>query len=39
MGQRYRKMEDQKAWPSFSRNQDFAEERGLELKVKMTESG
>ena len=25
MGPRYRKMEDQKPWPGFLRNQDFAE--------------
>ena len=30
MGQRHRKMEDQKPWPGFSRNQDFAEGRGFE---------
>ena len=39
MGQKYRKTEDQKPWPGFSRNQNFAKERGLEPKVKMSESG
>ena len=39
MGQRYRKMEDQKWWPGSSRNQDFAEGRGHEPKVKMSELG
>ena len=29
MGQKYRKTEDQKPWPNFSRNQEFAAERGL----------
>ena len=28
MGQRYHKMEDQKPWPGFSSNQNFAEGRG-----------
>ena len=37
MGRRYRKMEDQKPWPVFLRNQDFAEGRGLTPKVKMSE--
>ena len=37
MGKRYRKTEDQKPFPLFSRNQDFAEERGLKPKVKMSE--
>ena len=32
-------MEDQKPWPGFSRNQDFAEGRGLTPKVKMSELG
>ena len=31
-------MEDQKPWLGFSRNHDFAEERGLEPQVKMSES-
>ena len=39
MGQRYRKTEDQKPRPGFSRKQDFAEERQLEPIVKMSESG
>ena len=39
MGQRYRKTEDQKPWPGFSRNQSFAEERGLEPKVKLFKLG
>ena len=39
MGQRCSKTEDQKRWSGFSRNQDFPEERGFELKVKMSESG
>ena len=38
MGQRYRETEDQKPWPAFSSNQDFAEKRGLESKVKTSES-
>ena len=37
MGPRCRKMEDQRPWPGFSRNQDFAEVRGLAPKVKMSE--
>ena len=37
--QRYHKTEDQKPWPGFSRNQDFAEERGLEPIVKLSKSG
>ena len=37
MGQRYRKTEDQKQWPVFSRNQDFAEEEEREPKVKVFE--
>ena len=32
-------MEDQKPWLGFSRNQDFAEGRGLTPKVKMSELG
>ena len=32
-------MEDQKPWPGFSPNQNFAEGRGLEPKVKMHELG
>ena len=32
--QRYRKMEDQKQWPSLARNQDFAEGGGPEVNVK-----
>ena len=39
MGLRYRKMEDQRPWPGFSRNQDFAEGRGLTPKVKTCELG
>ena len=38
-GPRYHKMEDQKPWPGFSRNQDFAERRGLTPKAKMSELG
>ena len=38
-GPRYCKIEDQKPWPGFSRNQDFAEGRGLRPKVKMSASG
>ena len=33
MGQRYRRIEDQKPWPDLARNQDFAKERGLKPKV------
>ena len=33
MGQRYRKMEDQKPWPGLAHNQDFAKGRGLVPKV------
>ena len=39
MEQRYCKTEDQKPWPGFSCNQDFAEERRLEPNVEMYESG
>ena len=39
MEQRHRKMENQLPWPGFSRNQDFAEERGLETIIKMSEFG
>ena len=39
MGQRYCKMEDQKPWPGFSRNQEFAEKRGLQPKFKISELG
>ena len=39
MGPRYRKMDNQKPWPAFSRNQDFAEGRGLTPNVKVSESG
>ena len=38
MGQRYPKTEDQKPWLDFSRNQDFADGRGLEPKLKLSES-
>ena len=38
MRQRYRKTEDQKPRTNFLRNQDFAEERGLEPKVNMSRS-
>ena len=34
MGQRYRRMEDQKPGPGLACNLDFAEEKGLEPKVK-----
>ena len=39
MGPRYRKMEDQKPWPGFSRNQDFAEGRELTPKIKVSQLG
>ena len=39
MGQRYRKIDDQKPWSVFSSNQDFVEERGQEPKVKLSELG
>ena len=39
MRPRYRGMEDQKPWLGFSRNQDFAEGRGLTPKIKMSELG
>ena len=32
-------MKGQKPWPAFSREQDFAERRGLEPKVKISELG
>ena len=38
-GQRYRKIEDQKLWPSFSRNKDFAEGREVTPKDKKSELG
>ena len=34
MGQRYRRMEDQKPEPGLVCNLDFAKEKGLEPKVK-----
>ena len=34
MGQRYRRMEDQKPWPGLACNLGFAKEKGLEPKVK-----
>ena len=34
MGQKYRKMEGQKPWPGFSRNQDFAKGKEFEPKDK-----
>ena len=34
MGQRYRRMEDKKAWPGMALNQDFAKGRRLKPKVK-----
>ena len=34
MESRYRKMKDKKPWSSFSRNQNFAEGRGLQQKLK-----
>ena len=34
VGQRYRRMEDQKPRPGLARNLDFAKEKGLESKVK-----
>ena len=33
MGQRYRRMEDQKPWPSLARNKDFAKARKLKSKL------
>ena len=40
MEERYRKIEDQKPWlVCVSRDQDFAEGRGLEPNVTMTEMG
>ena len=33
MGQKYRRMEDQKLGPRLPRNQDFAEDGGHERKV------
>ena len=33
MGQRYRRMEDQKPWPGLARNLDFVKE-GIKPKVK-----
>ena len=39
MGQKYRRMDDQKPWFGLALNQDFAEERGFEPKVKMSELG
>ena len=39
MKQRYRKMEDQKPWPGYSRHQDVADWRRLEPKVKLSELG
>ena len=38
MGERC-KMKDQKPWPGFSCNQDFAHRRAHEPKVKMSELG
>ena len=34
MGQRYRKMEDQKPWPGLARNQDLVKGEGLKPKAK-----
>ena len=34
VGQRYCRLEDQKPWPVFARNQDFAIGRGLKPKIK-----
>ena len=41
MGQKYRRIEDQKPWPSLALNQNFAQRRGLKasLKVKTSELG
>ena len=36
MGQSYRKTKDQKPWPGFLRKQEFAAERGLKPKLKMS---
>ena len=38
MGQRYRRMEDQKAWPDLALNRVFSEERELETKVRNEKS-
>ena len=34
MGQRCRRMEDQKLWPGLALNQNFAKARGLKQKLK-----
>ena len=34
VGQRYRRMEDQKPWPGLALNQEFSKGRGLKPKVK-----
>ena len=34
MGQKYRKMQDQKPWPGLALKQNFAKGRRLEQKVK-----
>ena len=34
MGQRYRRMEDQKSWPGLALNQEFSKGRGFKPKVK-----
>ena len=41
MGQRYRRMEDQKPWPGLALNKNFAKARKLKskLKMKMSELG
>ena len=33
MGQRYRRIEDQKAWPGLALNREFSKGRGLKPKV------
>ena len=33
MGQRYRRMEDQKPWPGLALNREFSKGRGLKPKV------
>ena len=34
MGQRYRRMEDQKPWPGLALNEEFSKGRALKPKVK-----
>ena len=35
MGQRYRRMYDQKPWPGLALNEEFSKERSLNQKLKM----